>query len=73
MIPAPAMSVVILIATFVAVILLDALHQRKHIKTATVIGVLAALLPLAFLPAAGEFTIFKADLFTMYSSVLLLR
>ena len=72
MIPAPAMSVVVLIATFVAVILLDALHQRKYIKTATVIGVIAALVPLAFLPVTREFTIFKADLFTMYFAIITL-
>jgi F420H2 dehydrogenase subunit N len=70
--PSPALSVIILISTFVAVVLLDALHKRRHIKTAAIIGMVAALLPLLFLPASGTIALFRVDLFTLFFAVIAL-
>ncbi len=67
------MSAIILIATFVAVILLDALDKRRYIKRTTIAGMLLAIAPLLLLPAGGVVSeLIKADMFTLFFAIIFL-
>ena len=71
--PAPAASVLILLATIVLVLLLDVSGKRKYVRQVTLTGFISAFAALFFLPLTGTILpMFKIDLFTFFFTALFL-
>jgi NADH-quinone oxidoreductase subunit N len=66
-----AVSVAVLLASFVATVLLDAFSHRKHIRTAALVGCIVALCALA-IPVNISSSLVRADMFTLFFSALFL-
>ena len=70
--PPIALSAIVLIVTFVAVILLDAYGKRRHIKAASIAGFALALLVAAIPGSSATLGLVRIDAFTYVFTLLFL-